>query len=52
MNWAKKNNSTELKLNKTGSHWIHLIQNYYALNYVNKIWPKCQITAWPEKISL
>ena len=52
MNWAERNGPAELKLNKMGSHWIHLIQNYYALNYVSKIWPVCQSTPWPQKISL
>lgn len=52
LNWIEENGSTELKLNKIGSHWIHLIQNYYALNYVNKIWSVCQTIPWPQKISL
>ena len=52
MNWTERNGSAELKLNKKGSHWIHLIQNHYALNYVNKIWPVCQATPWPPKISI
>ncbi|MFC1698758.1 coproporphyrinogen-III oxidase family protein [Candidatus Omnitrophota bacterium] len=52
MNWADKNGPSELKLNKIGCHWIHLIQNQYALNYVNKIWPICQKIPWPQKIPL
>ena len=52
MNWASEISPAELKLNKAGAHWIHLIQNHYALNYVNKIWPICQTVPWPQKIPL
>lgn len=41
-----------LTLNRRGSYWIHLAQNYFALDYVNKIWSKCQSEPWPEKIVL
>jgi oxygen-independent coproporphyrinogen-3 oxidase len=41
-----------IKLNTRGSHWIHLLQNYYALDYVNKIWSISKNTLWPEKIRL
>lgn len=41
-----------LVLNKRGAHWIHLLQNYFALNYVNKIWTRCQKEAWPSRIEL
>lgn len=41
-----------LILNVKGCHWIHLAQNYYALNYVSKIWSVCQSEPWPERIPL
>ena len=41
-----------IRLNTKGSYWIHLIQNYYALNYVNKIWSASKNNAWPDKIKL
>ncbi len=52
LNWVDKKSGAEFILNKKGTHWIHLIQNHYALNYVNKIWPICQKTPWPRKIVL
>ena len=39
-------------LTPRGTHWIHLLQNQYALNYVNTIWSKCQMSPWPEKVRL
>ncbi len=41
-----------IKLNTKGSHWIHLVQNYYALKYVNKIWSVSKNNPWPDKIKL
>jgi oxygen-independent coproporphyrinogen-3 oxidase len=41
-----------LALTRRGCHWIHLLQNYFALNYVNKIWGVCRATSRPEPISL
>ncbi|MCK5044059.1 radical SAM protein [Candidatus Pacearchaeota archaeon] len=41
-----------IKLNTKGSHWIHLIQNYYALEYVNKIWSVSKNNPWPDRIKL
>ena len=41
-----------IRLNTRGSYWIHALQNYYALNYVNKIWSVSKNDPWPDKISL
>jgi len=41
-----------LILNKHGCHWIHLAQNYFALNYISKIWSTAQKNPWPGKITL
>ena len=39
-------------LSPRGAHWIHLLQNQYALNYVNTIWSRCQVNPWPDKVRL
>ncbi|MFH2137270.1 MAG: radical SAM protein [Candidatus Omnitrophota bacterium] len=49
---AHSHDSLTLKLNKIGSHWIHLIQNHYALNYVSKVWSLCQREPWPNRVVL
>lgn len=41
-----------LKLNTKGSHWIHLVQNHYALNYVSKVWSVSKNNPWPDQIKL
>ncbi|HSG96607.1 MAG TPA: coproporphyrinogen-III oxidase family protein [Woeseiaceae bacterium] len=39
-------------LNERGSFWIHLLQNYYVLNYINSVWTRCLHHAWPGRIEL
>lgn len=47
-----RENGESMVLNKRGCYWIHLAQNYFALNYVNKIWSACQSDPWPRRIKL
>jgi len=39
-------------LNERGAFWIHLLQNYFALNYVNRVWTAGLADPWPERIRL
>ncbi len=41
-----------LKLNRRGIHYIHLLQNHFALNYVNQIWSRNIDGELPEEIRL
>jgi oxygen-independent coproporphyrinogen-3 oxidase len=39
-------------LTERGSFWIHLLQNYYVLNYIDTIWTRSMRSAWPARIKL
>ncbi|MCD6579978.1 radical SAM protein [bacterium] len=39
-------------LNERGSFWLHLMQNYFSLNYINKVWTIAQKVPWPLKIEI
>lgn len=52
LGFFKNGNSKCVTLNKRGAFWIHLLQNQFALNYVNTIWTKCQNESWPLKVSI
>jgi coproporphyrinogen III oxidase-like Fe-S oxidoreductase len=39
-------------LNDAGSFWVHLLQNYFALNYINKVWTVAMKNPWPKAIKL
>jgi oxygen-independent coproporphyrinogen III oxidase len=42
----------DLRLSDRGAFWMHLIQNYFALDYINKVWTVAKKEAWPKKIVL
>ena len=42
----------DLVLTERGSFWIHLIQNYYVLRYIDKVWTVAMREAWPKRIPL
>jgi oxygen-independent coproporphyrinogen III oxidase len=39
-------------LTERGSFWIHLMQNYFVLNYINRVWTTAMKNPWPERIEL
>ncbi|MFH1161026.1 MAG: radical SAM protein [bacterium] len=52
MGFTESEDPDVIRLNTRGSHWLHLIQNYYALNYVNKVWSVSRKNSWPDCIKL
>ncbi|MGD9110484.1 MAG: radical SAM protein [Phycisphaerales bacterium] len=44
--------SDSYKLNDRGAFWIHLLQNYFALEHINKIWTIAKQAPWPGEIAL
>ena len=43
---------SEYALTERGAFWIHLMQNYYVLNYIDKVWSRSMREAWPGRIQL
>lgn len=46
-----KRNGDYSSLTREGCFWIHLIQNYFSLRYINTIWSEAKREAWPEVIN-
>lgn len=42
----------EIELTRRGSFYIHLLQNYFILNYINKVWTVCKKDPWPKRIAI
>ncbi len=40
------------ELTEPGAYWIHLAQNYFALDYVNAIWTKARGEPWPDRVAI
>jgi coproporphyrinogen III oxidase-like Fe-S oxidoreductase len=41
-----------LELTEAGAFWLHLVQNYFALNYVNTLWTRARQEPWPETVAI
>ena len=41
-----------LELTATGAFWLHLAQNYFALNYVNTLWTQARRVPWPSAVAI
>lgn len=39
-------------LTERGSFWIHLLQNQYVINYIDKVWSMAMKEPWPGRIEL
>jgi coproporphyrinogen III oxidase-like Fe-S oxidoreductase len=45
-------NGKVLELTRSGAFWLHLAQNYFALNYVNTLWTQARLEAWPQSVPI
>jgi coproporphyrinogen III oxidase-like Fe-S oxidoreductase len=45
-------NGRQLELTESGAFWLHLAQNYFALNYVNTLWTQARREAWPQSVAI
>lgn len=41
-----------LELTDTGTFWLHLAQNHFALSYVNTLWTAARTEAWPQAVRI
>jgi oxygen-independent coproporphyrinogen III oxidase len=45
-------NGELLELTEAGAFWLHLVQNYFALNYVNTLWTQSRREPWPQAVPI
>ena len=41
-----------ISLTERGAFWLHLMQNYFILNYINKVWSLAMKEPWPERVEI
>ena len=42
----------QITLTERGAFYIHLLQNYFMLGYINKVWTAAMSEPWPERIEI
>lgn len=47
-----KSHGDYIHLTEPGAFWLHLVQNYFILNYIDKVWSVAMNTPWPGRIEL
>jgi oxygen-independent coproporphyrinogen-3 oxidase len=45
-------NGGYLELTESGAFWLHLLQNHFALNYVNTLWTRARREPWPQAVAI
>ena len=45
-------NDGYLELTDPGAFWIHLVQNHFALAYVNTLWTAARREPWPSAVTM
>lgn len=41
-----------IELTEPGAFWLHLVQNHFALSYVNTLWTKARREPWPQAVAI
>lgn len=47
-----KNGSDHIYLSDKGTYWIHAFEDFFSINYINKLWGTSAADPWPEKVVL
>lgn len=41
-----------IQLNDRGAYWIHAFEDFFSIDYINKLWGTSRTNPWPESIKL
>jgi len=47
-----KNNENHLQLTDKGTYWIHAFEDFFSIDYINKLWGTSKYDPWPEEVQL
>ena len=47
-----KNDHDQITLTDKGTYWIHAFEDYFSIDYINKLWGTSKFDPWPEKVIL
>ena len=45
-------NEGYLELTEPGAFWLHLVQNHFALSYINTLWTQARRVPWPQTVAI
>ena len=47
-----KDNGDEIVLSDNGAYWLHVVQDFFSLEYVSRLWGTSKQEPWPEEVVL
>ena len=47
-----KYSKDEIFLTGKGTYWIHAFEDFFSIDYINKLWGTSKYNPWPEKVIL
>jgi oxygen-independent coproporphyrinogen-3 oxidase len=47
-----KNGEDQIVLTDKGTYWIHAFEDFFSIDYINKLWGTSKVDPWPEKVIL
>ena len=42
----------KIKLTDRGTYWIHAFEDFFSIDYINKLWGTAKTNPWPDKVTL
>ncbi|MDD5508746.1 MAG: radical SAM protein [Bacteroidales bacterium] len=44
------NGSDHIRLTDKGTYWIHAFEDFFSIDYINKLWGTAKFNSWPQKV--
>ncbi len=46
------NSGDHIRLSDKGTYWIHAFEDFFSIDYINKLWGTAKFNPWPERVVL
>lgn len=46
------NGSDQIRLTDKGTYWIHAFEDFFSIDYINKLWGTAKSNPWPDRVVL
>jgi oxygen-independent coproporphyrinogen-3 oxidase len=47
-----KDKEGQVVLSDKGTYWLHVLEDLFSLDYINKLWGSSKYDPWPAKVTL
>lgn len=47
-----RNGQDQITLTDRGTYWIHAFEDFFSIDYINKLWGTSRLNPWPDQVTL